>query len=385
MSKLHKSNYAVIKVVGVGGGGGNALSRMSEKLRVRNVECIAVNTDVQDLQYCTARRKIHIGGTVTRGRGAGMNPELGRQAAEENREEIAEALRGADLVFVTAGLGGGTGSGASPVVAEAARDAGALTVAVVTKPFSFEFGERMKIADAALARIREKVDTMIVVPNDRIFEVIEKETPIYKAFEYVDDVLRAAVQGIAEIITMPGVINVDFADIKAVMEHAGSAYVGIGVSHGAGRAETAARAAVTSPLLELSIDGARGLLFVVSGGKDLTMNEVAEIAKVINKNVDPGAKIIFGAYHDRRLPKGHIKVIAIATGFEGPFIKPNESAAPDLFSAPAVSAASVSRSAAREEKEKAGRDTSSRSRGGRDAKSKNDVWEIPAFLRKKKK
>lgn len=381
MTKALKNKHTVIKVVGVGGGGGNALSRMSEKLHVRNVEFVAVNTDAQDLEYCTVRHKLYIGGTVTRGQGAGMNPELGRQAAEENRAEIAEALRGADLVFVTAGLGGGTGSGASPIVAEAAHEAGALVVAVVTKPFSFEFGERMKIADAALLRLREKVDTMIVVPNDRIFEVIQKETPIYKAFDYVDDVLRFAVQGISEIITMPGVINVDFADIKTIMEQAGSAYVGIGIAHGQGRAEEAARAAVTSPLLELSIEGARGLLFVVSGGKDLRMSEVAEIAKVINKNVDPGAKIIFGAYHDRRLPKGHIKVIAIATGFEGAFIKARESASPDLFSSPAV-VSSLSRPVAREEKDKPSPEKPSRPRG---AKTKDDVWEIPAFLRKKRK
>ena len=388
MRTRFQEHRASIKVVGVGGGGGNALSRMSEALRMRSVEFIAINTDAQDLDYCSARRKLYIGKNVTRGLGAGMNPELGRQAAEENRTEIVDALRGADLVFITAGLGGGTGSGASSVVADAAHEVGALTIAVVTKPFGFEGVERQKIADAALLRLRDKVDTMIVVPNDKIFSVIQKETSIIKAFAYIDDVLRYAVQGIAELITMPGIINVDFADIKSIMEHAGSALVGIGIAHGAHRAETAIKAAVSSPLLEISIDGAKGVLFVVSGGKDLKMSEIADIAKVIHQSVDPNAKIIFGAYHDRRLSQGHLKVIVVATGFNGSLVRSQESAPPDLFSVhmPRVpertsAAGEGVYDALAKEKTAAKNGPPSRAQ----TKSKEELWEIPAFLRKRRK
>jgi len=248
---------AKIKVVGIGGGGGNALSRMKEDFGVRGVEFIAVNTDVQDLEGCKARRKIHIGKNLTRGLGTGMNPELGRQAAEENRSEIVEALRGADMVFITAGLGGGTGSGGAPIVAEAAKEIGALAVSVVTKPFTFEGSQRARIAEESAAKLKERSDTLIIVPNDRIFSIIHKDTPILKAFSYIDDVLKNAVQGIAELIAMPGLINVDFADVKAIMEDAGSALVSIGIGGGQNRAVTAMEQAINSPLLDLSIEGAR--------------------------------------------------------------------------------------------------------------------------------
>ncbi len=318
MTKNKKSkafNLAHIKVVGVGGAGGHIITRMAQKEGIKNVEFIAINTDAQDLEYTQARKKIYIGKTLTRGMGAGMNPELGRQAAEENRSEISEALQGADIVFITAGLGGGTGSLGAGVVADIAREIGALTIAVVTKPFSFEGAQRMRIAQEALAQIKTKVDTLVVIPNDRIFNIINKDTSLIKAFEFVDDILKNAVQAITELIVSPGLINLDFADIKAVMKDAGSAIIGIGVTAGAERAANAVNMAVNSPLLENSIDGAKGVLFSISGGRDLKMSEIQIIAKSISDSVDPGAKVIFGAYYDRRLPAKHIKVTIIATGF----------------------------------------------------------------------
>jgi cell division protein FtsZ len=383
-------NYAAkIKVVGVGGGGGNAISRMQEDFEIKLVDFIAINTDAQDLDYCRARHKIYIGKNLTRGLGTGMNPELGRQAAEENRSEIAESLKDTDLVFITAGLGGGTGSGASAVIAEAAKEIGALTVAVVTKPFSFEGIQRARIANEALLKLKEKVDTLIVVPNDRIFSVIKKDTPIVKAFEFIDDVLRYSVQGIAELIAMPGIINVDFADVKAIMKDAGSALVGIGIANGQERAMTAVDQAINSPLLEISIDGAKGLLFAVSGGKDLRLNEIHDIAKTIGESVDPAAKIIFGAYHDRKLRKGAIKVILIATGFNGSVLKNGESSISTLFSGPTVvkpamieerSEKPANGSGNGEKSEKSAKGGSAS--GGK--KSDEDVWDIPTFLRKKR-
>lgn len=318
MTKGKKSKFfslANIKVVGVGGAGGHIITRMDQKEGIKNVEFVAINTDAQDLEYAHARKKIYIGKTLTRGLGAGMNPELGRQAAEENRSEISEALQGADIVFITAGLGGGTGSLASGVVADIAREMGVLTIAVVTKPFSFEGAQRMRIAQEALAQIKTKVDTLVVIPNDRIFSIINKDTSLIKAFEFVDDVLKNAVQAITELILSPGLINLDFADIKAIMKDAGSAIIGIGVTTGAERAANAVNMAINSPLLETSIDGAKGVLFSVSGGRDLKMSEIQIIAKSISDSVDPGAKVIFGTYHDRRLPVKHIKVTIIATGF----------------------------------------------------------------------
>ncbi|MDP3963422.1 MAG: cell division protein FtsZ [bacterium] len=308
--------FAKIKVVGVGGSGGKAISRMMQQ-KIHGVEFIAINTDAQDLHFSNAPVKVHIGKNLTRGLGAGMNPEIGRQAAEENREEIQQVLKGADMVFVTCGLGGGTGSGAGPVVAEAARNVGALTIGVVTKPFAFEGAQRSRIAEDAWTQLRDQVDALITIPNDRLLGVIDRKTPILEAFRIVDDVLRHGVQGISDLITYPGLINVDFADIKAVMRDAGSALMGIGTAQGEDRAIQAARQAISSPLLEIAIDGARGVLFSVSGGEDLAMTEINEAARVITESIDPDAKVIFGAIVNDKSKKGEVKITVIATGFGG--------------------------------------------------------------------
>ncbi len=308
-------SFAKIKVVGVGGSGGSALNRMIDS-GIKGVEFIAINTDVQALHYNKASRKIHIGKNITRGLGAGMNPELGRQAAEEAQNEIRDCLKDANMVFVTCGLGGGTGTGASPIVAELARDLGALTVAVVTKPFSFEGAQRRQVADRGLAELTDKVDTIITIPNDKILQVIEKKTSILDAFMVVDEVLRQGVQGISELITIPGLINVDFNDVKAVMSGAGSALMGIGQAGGENKAIEAAKMAINSPLLEMSIEGARGILFTIVGGSNLTMHEVNEAAKIITSSADEDAKIIFGAVIDPKF-KDEIKITVVATGFNG--------------------------------------------------------------------
>lgn len=306
--------FARIRVVGVGGSGTNAVDHMIDS-RVKGVEFIAVNTDAQALHHSSAKKKIHIGKNLTRGLGTGMNPELGNRAAEETKEELIETLKGSDMVFVTSGMGGGTGTGGAPVVARAAKELGALTVAVVTKPFSFEGQQRMRVAEQGLDNLRKEVDALIVIPNDRLLAVVEKETTVKNAFAMCDDILRQAVEGISDIITTPGIINVDFADISAVMENAGSALMGIGSASGEGRAAEAARKAINSPLLELSVSGAKGILFTVSGGEDLGMLEIQEAAKVITESVDPNAKIIFGAIRDDKVKKNEIKITVIATGF----------------------------------------------------------------------
>lgn len=307
--------FAKIKVVGVGGSGGSALNRMIHS-KIKGVEFIAMNTDLQALHYCLASHKLQLGKTVTRGLGAGMDAELGRRAAEEAQNEIRDLLKGADMVFITCGLGGGTGSGAAPVVAELARDAGALSVAVVTKPFSFEGAQRRDIAERAHEELIDKLDTIITIPNDRVLQIIDKKTSLLDAFDTVDDVLRQGVQGISELITVPGLINVDFADVKAIMSHAGSALMGIGRAAGENRAIEAAKAAIASPLLEVSIDGAKGVLFTISGGSSMSMHEVNEAAKLITANADAGARVIFGAVLDEGL-KDEVKVTVIATGFSG--------------------------------------------------------------------
>jgi len=307
--------FARIKVIGVGGGGGNAVSRMVQ-CKIQGVDFAAVNADAQDLDQCAAQEKLLIGKNLTRGLGAGMNPEIGHQAAEENRDEVHEIVKGADMVFVTCGLGGGVGSGASKTIAEAARDSGALTVGVVTKPFTFEGSQRMAIAENALKDLRGSVDTLITIPNDKILQAVDKKTSLIDAFSVVDDVLRQGVQGIAELITVPGVVNVDFADIKAIMQDAGSALMGIGRAAGENRAIEAAKAAINSPLLELSIDGAKGVLFNVCGGPDMSMNEINEAASVITESIDPEAKVIFGAVIDNAIKKGQVKITVVATGFD---------------------------------------------------------------------
>jgi cell division protein FtsZ len=307
-------SFARIRVVGVGGSGKNATNHMINS-KVKGVEFIAVNSDAQDLHHSLAKKKIHIGKNLTRGLGAGGNPDMGRRAAEETREEIANAIKGSDMIFVTSGMGGGTGTGAAPVVAKIARDSGALTVGVVTKPFSFEGQERMRLALQGIEELKKEVDALITIPNDRLLAIVSKDTSIKSAFGICDDVLKQAVEGISDLITMPGIINVDFADIRSVMENAGSALMGVGVSSGEKRAEEAARAAINSPLLEVAITGAKGVLFAIAGGDDLGMLEVQDAARVITESIDPHARVIFGAIKDEKLKKNEVKVTVIATGF----------------------------------------------------------------------
>lgn len=312
--------FAKIKVVGVGGAGGSALNRMMEH-KIRGIEFVAINTDAQALHHNSAPTKIHIGKTTTRGLGAGMDPEVGRKAAEEDSDEIRDVLKDSDMVFITGGLGGGTGTGAMPLVAEVARDLGALTVAVVTRPFSFEGAQRKQFADQGYGELVDNVDTIITIPNDRLLQIIDKKTSLLESFKVVDDVLRQGIQGIAELITVPGLINVDFADVKAIMKDQGTALMGIGRGTGENRAIDAAKAAVDSPLLELPIDGAKGILFTVTAGTSVSMYEVNEAARVITQSADPNAKIIFGAVIDEDL-KDEVKVTVIATGFGKGGVRP---------------------------------------------------------------
>jgi cell division protein FtsZ len=306
--------FARIRVVGVGGSGKNAINHMINS-KVRGVEFVAVNSDAQDLHRSLAKRKIHIGKNLTRGLGTGMNPELGKRAAEETRQEIQEALSGSDMVFITCGMGGGTGTGASSIIAKIAKEVGALVIAVVTKPFSFEGNQRKDIAERGLADLKKEVDAFIVIPNDRLLSVVDINTTAKGAFAMCDEILRQAVEGVSDIITTPGDINTDFNDIKAIMEGAGPALMGIGIAEGDDRAQDAAKQAVNSPLLDVSISGAKGILFVVAGSDDLGIMEVQNAAKVISESVDKNAKIIFGIMHDDKLKKGQIRIIVIATGF----------------------------------------------------------------------
>lgn len=313
--KPRAGQAARIKVIGVGGGGGNALSSMIAEGGIAGVEFVAVNTDAQALLNNKATIKIQIGENLTRGLGSGGDPEVGRQAAEESRERLKEDLSGADMVFITAGEGGGTGTGAAPIVAEIARETGALTVAVVTKPFEFEGTKRKFTADEGISKLKEKVDTLIIVPNQRVLTVIDKKTPILEAFKKIDEVLHQGVKGIAELITTPGLINVDFADVRTIMQNAGTALMGMGVGSGDKRAMAAIKQAISSPLLDVSIEGAKGVLFNIVGGPDLTMAEIDEAASIISKSVDPDADIIFGAVIDDRMMDS-IKITIIATKFD---------------------------------------------------------------------
>ncbi len=317
---LDNDSLAQIKVIGVGGGGSNAVNRMIE-MGVQGVQFIAVNTDAQALQLSRAEQKIKIGEKLTRGLGAGANPEVGRKAAEESRELIENALRGADLVFVTAGMGGGTGTGAAPVIADIARQMGALTVGVVTKPFSFEGRKRSMQAMNGVNALKEKVDTLIVIPNDRLLEIVDKNTPMLEAFREADNVLRQGVQGISDLIAVPGLINLDFADVKTIMTERGSALMGIGVGTGENRATEAAKQAINSPLLETSIDGARGVLLNITGGNNLSLYEVNEAADIVASASDQEVNMIFGAVINENL-KDEIIVTVIATGFEEAAQKP---------------------------------------------------------------
>ncbi|MFB9325416.1 cell division protein FtsZ [Paenibacillus aurantiacus] len=311
---FENETLAQIKVIGVGGGGSNAVNRMIEN-GVKGVEFITVNTDAQALHMARSEQKLQIGDKLTRGLGAGANPEVGKKAAEESREAISNTLKGADMVFVTAGMGGGTGTGAAPVIAEIARECGALTVGVVTRPFTFEGRKRSGQAELGIEALKEKVDTLIVIPNDRLLEIVDKKTPMLEAFREADNVLRQAVQGISDLIAVPGLINLDFADVKTIMTERGSALMGIGSATGENRAAEAARKAIQSPLLETSIDGARGIIMNITGGANLSLYEVNEAAEIVISASDPEVNMIFGASIDESL-KEDIKVTVIATGFE---------------------------------------------------------------------
>ena len=321
--------FAAIKVIGVGGGGNNAVNRMIAA-GLNGVEFISVNTDAQALMHSQAPYRIQIGEKLTKGLGAGANPEIGEKAAQESREEIIKALRGADMVFVTAGMGGGTGTGAAPIVAECAKEVGALTVGVVTKPFSFEGRRRQGQAETGTAKLKEKVDTLITIPNDRLLQVADKRTSMMDAFRIADDVLRQGVQGISDLIAVPGLINLDFADVKTIMTDTGSALMGIGYGSGDNRAVSAAEAAIKSPLLETSIEGARGVLLNITGGPSLGLLEVNEAAAIISDAVDPEANIIFGAVIDEAF-QDEVRVTVIATGFDGkPLMHTGKTEAPTI-------------------------------------------------------
>ncbi len=307
-------NVTKIKVIGVGGSGGNAISRMMT-CKVKGVELIAINTDLQDLKKTRAHKKIRIGKKETKGLGAGMSPEVGKKSAEEDKETIRESLKGSDLVFITCGLGGGTGTGASPVIADILKEEKILTVAVVTMPFSFEGNKRFLLAKDGFSEIKSKVDTLISISNDRLFSVIEKDASVESAFWMCDEVLRQAVSGISDLIVLPGIINIDFADVKTILKNSGSAIFGIGKAVGEKRAQEASIMAMNSPLINDSCEKAKGVLFSVSGGQDISLVEINEVARTIKEKVSPDAKIIFGAVQDEKLKKGEIKVTVVATGF----------------------------------------------------------------------
>ncbi|MEX0748428.1 MAG: cell division protein FtsZ [Candidatus Saccharimonadales bacterium] len=382
--------FARIKVMGIGGGGGSALNRMIAS-GVDNVEFVAVNTDAQALDNSQAVTKLHIGKSTTRGLGAGADPEVGLSAAQESKEEIQAALQGADMVFVMTCMGGGTGSGAGPIVAEVAREMGILTVGFATRPFAFEGEKRRANADGAIERLRKHVDTLITIPNDRLLQTIDRKTPLLDAFSVVDDVLRQGVQGISDLITVHGLINLDFADVKAIMSNAGSALMGIGRASGEDRATVAAREAIESPLLEVSIDGARGVLFNVTGGRDMAMHEINEAAETITAAVDPDANIIFGATIDEALD-GELRITVIATGFDTPpesrdvsglayFNKPNEGIVSDAD----IASADISLD---DEDDEENESTSTPDTPAADVWSfseEDDDFDVPAFVRNRKK
>lgn len=310
---IENQQFAVIKVVGVGGGGSNAVNRMIEA-GLKGVEFIAINTDKQALMMSNASQKIQIGEKLTKGLGAGANPEIGKKAAEESREIIHNSINGADMVFITSGMGGGTGTGAAPIVAEIAKELGILTVGVVTKPFTFEGRKRILHAEEGIKELKEKVDTLVIIPNDRLLQVVEKKTSIVDAFKVADDVLRQGVQGISDLIAVPGLVNLDFADVRTIMLNKGMAHMGIGCSNGENRASEAAKQAIQSPLLETSIEGAKGVLLNITGGPNLGLFEVNEAAELVAQSADPDANIIFGAVIDENL-KDEIRITVIATGF----------------------------------------------------------------------
>lgn len=361
------TNFAKIRVIGVGGGGGNALNSMISQSQIQGVDFVAVNTDAQALLLNQATTKLQIGENLTKGLGSGGDPEIGRQAAEESVEKIKDFLEGSDMVFIAAGMGGGTGTGATPIIAQVAKEVGSLTIAVVTKPFTFEGTRRMVSAEDGIESLKDKVDTLIVIPNQRIMDVVDKKLSLLEAFRVADSVLSQGVQGISDLITMPGLINVDFADVRTIMSNAGSALMGIGSGFGENRAQAAARSAIASPLLEISMDGARGVLFNIIGGPDLTMNEVDEAAKIISQAADPDANIIFGATIDESM-HDQIKITVVATGFDSTkqklqqFVMPEKKAEPQQHPQTPQRPAVFEAPAPQEEE---------------------DVFDIPAFLRQR--
>lgn len=353
------NRFAKIKVLGIGGGGTNALNSMITQAQIQGVDFVAVNTDQQHLLAAHAPTKVQIGDGMTKGLGAGANPEIGKKAAEESLERIKETIAGADMVFLTYGAGGGTGTGAGPVIAEMAKKLGILTVAVITKPFGFEGTKRMVVAEEGIEGLKGKVDTLIVIPNQKLLEVVDKNVSLLEAFKLADSVLSQGVQGISDIIVIPGLINVDFADVKAIMMNAGSTLMGVGTSSGETRAATAARQAIASPLLDASIEGAKGLLFNITGGSDMTMNEVDEAAKVITSQADPDAQIIFGAAIDEKLVD-QIKVTVVATGFDEARQRYTQMTAP-VIDIPTTNASTVD--------------------GETPAQIDEDEFDVPTFLR----
>ena len=357
------ARFAKIKVIGIGGGGSNAVNSMISGSKIQGVDFVAINTDAQALLTCQAPTKIQIGDSLTRGLGAGGSPQSGHDAAEESKEKIKSALEGADMIFLTCGEGGGTGTGAAPIVAQIAKDLGALTVAVVTKPFIFEGTRRMVTAEEGIDQLREKVDTLIVIPNQRLLEVVDKKMSLLDAFKVVDSVLGQGVAGIADLITVPGLVNVDFADVKSIMSNAGSALLGIGTGSGENRAHTAAKMAIMSPLLELSVDGAKGVLLNITGGPDLSITEVHEAAKLVSDAVDPDANIIFGAVIDEQMVD-QIKITVIATGFDE------------------TKRRLVDMSTPMTEEELAPQKATPKNTD--DVPAEKDEWDIPAFLRQNK-
>lgn len=377
--KPEVETFARIKVIGIGGSGKNALNHMINA-KVKGVDFISVNTDAQDLHNSLARKKIHIGKNLTKGLGAGMNPEIGKRAAEETKEEIQEAIKGADMVFIAGGEGGGTGTGASPVVAKTAKELGTLTIGVVTRPFSFEGQQRVRLAEQGIDELRKAVDAIIIIPNDRLLATVSKDTTARQAFTMCDEILKQAVEGISDLITTPGVIgNIDFADIRAVLENAGSALMGIGTATGDNRAVDAARAAVNSPLLDVSITGAKGVLFSIAGGDDLTMFEIQDAAKLITDSVDPNAKIIFGTVHDEKLKKGEVRVTVVAAGF------PSEAPKKSLFDGKIFN--SVTPSEAKEPKVEMPSkvsETPAPTPTPKADEDEDDWGSVPAFLRRSK-
>ena len=375
MHETEINNYlAVIKVVGVGGGGTNAVNRMIEE-GIRGVEFVAINTDAQALAISDADIKVHIGTDLTRGLGAGANPEVGRKAADESRDDIAEALAGADMVFITCGEGGGTGTGAAPIVADIAmNEVGALTVAVVTKPFTFEGRKRKKSAEEGIKTLSDCVDTMIVIPNDKLLDIAEKKTTMLEAFAIADGVLSQGTQGITDLITVPGIINLDFADVKTIMKQAGTAMMGIGTSSGDTRAVDAAQQAISSPLLESSIDGATRVLLSIAGSKDLGIQEISDAADVVANAVDPEANIIFGTVVDESLGD-QVRITVIATGFSDSNVNRQD----ELFAAQQ----SQSKAAASAEPQRTAPATPTRNVGGTELPNfGNDQFELPDFLKR---